>query len=90
MDEPKLREGRSVYTFRGMTALGRMSVGLVDSEATFGKTTGGGSAHEFMENRVTNPPNPPEAQARARAPSPLPSEEEESVVNDSEDFQWDI
>ena len=90
MDEPKLREGRSVYTFRGMTALGRMSVGLVDSEATFGKTTGGGSAHEFMENRVTNPPNPPEAQARARAPSPPPSEEEEGVENDSEDIEWDI
>ena len=90
MDEPKLREGRSVYTFRGMTALGRMSVGLVDSEATFGKTTGGGSAHGFMENRVANPPNPPEASARARAPTPLPFKEEEDVENDSEDFQWDI
>lgn len=89
MDEPKLREGRSVYTFRGMTALGRMSVGLVDSEATFGKTTGGGSAHGFMGNRVTNPPNPPEASARARAPTPPPLKEED-VENDSEDFQWDI
>ena len=90
MDEPKLREGRSVYTFRGMTALGRMSVGLVDSEATFGKTTGGGSAHGFMGNRVTNPPNPPEASARARAPSPLPSEEEEGVEGNTEDFEWDM
>ena len=89
MDEPKLREGRSVYTFRGMTALGRMSVGLVDSEATFGKTTGGGSAHGFMGNRVTNPPNPPEASTRARAPTPPPLKEED-VENDSEDFQWDI
>ena len=90
MDEPKLREGRSVYTFRGMTALGRMSVGLVDSEATFAKTTGGGSAHGFMENRATNPPNPPEASARARAPSPLPSEEEEGVGSNMEEFEWDI
>ncbi len=89
MDEPKLREGRSVYTFRGMTALGRMSVGLVDSEATFGKTTGGGSAHEFMENRVANPPNPPGASARARASSPLPSKEED-VGNDRKEFEWDI
>lgn len=89
MDEPKLREGRSVYTFRGMTALGRMSVGLVDSEATFGKTTGGGSAHEFMENRIANPPNPPGASARARASSPHPSEEED-VGNDRKEFEWDI
>lgn len=90
MDEPKLHQGRSVYTFRGMTALGRMSVGLVDSEPTFGKTTGSGSAHGFMENRATNPPNPPEASARARAPSPLPSEEEEGVGSNMEEFEWDI
>ena len=90
MDEPKLKEGRSFYTFRGMTALGRMSVGLVDSEATSGKTTGSGSAQEFMENRVTNPPNPPWASARARAPSPLPSKEEEGVGNVRKKFEWDI
>ena len=68
-----------------------MSVGLVDFESTSGKTTGGGSAHGFMENRVTNPPNPPEASARARAHSPLPSEEEEeNVENGNEDFEWDL
>ena len=104
MDEPKLREGRSVYAFRGMTALGRMSVGLVDSKPTFGKTHESANAHGFMENRAFNPPNPPDAgdtgtrgagtdgaSARARAPSPLPLEEEEgNVENDSEDFPWDI
>ena len=101
MDEPKLREGRSVYTFRGMTALGRMSVGLVDSEATFGKTRESATAHGVMENRGFNPPNPPDAHtgptwgagasARARAPSPLPSEEEEDVGNnEGEELEWDI
>lgn len=91
MDEPKLREGRSVYTFRGMTALGRMSVGLVDYNGTSDKTIGRGSAHGFMENRVSNPPNPPDASARARAPSPPPLEEEEgNVENESEDFNWDF
>jgi len=105
MEEPKLREGRSVYTFRGMTALGRMSVGLVDSEATFAKTRESASAHGFMENRVFNPPNPPGAGTtdmrgagaegaftRARAPSPLPyKEEERSVENNGEDdFDWDF
>ena len=92
MDEPKLREGRSVYTFRGMTALGRMSVGLVDYNGTSDKTIGRGSAHGFMENRVSNPPNPPDASARARAPSPPPplEEEEGNVENESEDFNWDF
>ena len=104
MDEPKLREGRSVYTFRGMTALGRMSVGLVDSEATFAKTRESANAHGFMENRGFNPPNPPDAgttdtwgagtegaPARARAPSPLPLKEEEgNVENENEDFNWDF
>ena len=91
MDEPKIKEGRSIYTFRGMTALGRMSVGLVDYNGTSDKTTGRGSAHGFMENRVSNPPNPPDASARARAPSPPPLEEEEgNVENESEDFNWDF
>lgn len=91
MDEPKIKEGRSIYTFRGMTALGRMSVGLVDYNGTSDKTIGRGSAHGFMENRAINPPNPPDASARARAPSPLPLEEEEgNVENESEDFNWDF
>ena len=104
MDEPKLREGRSVYSFRGMTALGRMSVGLVDLKPTFAKTREGAYAHGFMENRDSNPPNPPEAgttgewgagtdgaPARARAPSPLPLQEEEgNVENESEEFNWDF
>lgn len=104
MDEPKLREGRSVYTFRGMTTLGRMSVGLVDSEAAFAKTRESADAHGFMGNRAFNPPNPPDAEttatrgagadcasARARAHSPLPLEEEErSVEYGTEDFNWDL
>ena len=91
MAEPKIKEGRSIYTFRGMTALGRMSVGLVDYNGTSDKTIGRGSAHGFMENRVLNPPNPPDASARARAPSPPPLEEEEgNVENESEDFNWDF
>ncbi len=104
MDEPKLREGRSVYAFRGMTALGRMSVGLVDSEATFAKTHESANAHGFVENRLFNPPNPPDAEttatrgagayqapARARAPSPLPLQEEEgNVENETDDFNWDF
>lgn len=104
MDEPKIKEGRSIYTFRGMTALGRMSVGLVDLKPTFPKTHESADAHGFMENRVFNPPNPPDAEttdtrgagedgaaARARAPSPLPFEEEEgNVENESEDFNWDL
>ena len=104
MDEPKLREGRSVYAFRGMTALGRMSVGLVDLKPTFAKTHESASAHGFMGNRVSNPPNPPDAgdtgtrgagtdgaSARARAPSPLPLREEEgNIENESEDFNWDF
>ena len=63
MDEPKLREGRSVYSFKGMTALGRMSVGLVDLKPTFAKTHESANAHGFMENRGFNPPNPPDAGA---------------------------
>ena len=104
MDEPTLYEGRSLYSFRGMTALGRMSVGLVDLKPTFAKTHESASAHGFMENRAFNPPNPPDAgiagtggagtdgaAARARAPSPLPFEEEEgNVENESEDFNWDL
>ena len=87
-----------------MTALGRMSVGLVDLKPTFAKTHESASAHGFMENRAFNPPNPPDAgialtggagtegvSARARAPSPLPFEEEEgNVENESEDFNWDL
>ena len=104
MDEPKIKEGRSLYTFRGMTALGRMSVGLVDLKPTFAKTRESADAHGFMENRGFNPPNPPDAgttaargvgtdgaSARARAHSPLPLEEEEgNVENGSEDFSWDL
>ena len=104
MEEPKLREGRSVYSFKGMTALGRMSVGLVDSKPTFGKTRESANAHGFMENRYSNPPNPPDAEttgewgagtdgapARARAPSPPPLQEEEgNVENESEEFNWDF
>ena len=61
MDEPTLYEGRSLYSFRGMTALGRMSVGLVDLKPTFAKTHESAIAHGFMENRAFNPPNPPDA-----------------------------
>ena len=103
MDEPKLREGRSVYTFRGMTALGQMSVGLVDSKPTFPKTHESAHAHGFMENNAFNPPNPPDAgstgewgagqagdSTRARVPrSPLGVEEEEGG-NGDEELYWDL
>ena len=102
MEEPKLREGRSVYTFKGMTALGRMSVGLVDSKGVFPKTRESASAYGFTEKARFNPPNPPDADvadlrgagtegadARARAPSPLPYEEEENIEKENEEY-WDF
>lgn len=102
MDEPKVREGKSLYAFHGMSALGRMSVGLVDLKGDFGKTRTDAHAHGFSENGDGNPPNPPDAQtgawgagtdavARARAHPRSPLEEEESVENrESEGFDWDL
>lgn len=93
MDEPKLSEGRTRYTFHGTTALGSNSVGLVDLNGNFAKTIGRGCAHEVMENSLLNPPNPPDAGAgaRARAHSPLPFKEEEDVESGIDnDLEWDL
>ena len=90
-DEPKLREGRTIYKFTGLTAFGKAAVGLVDLNGSFAKSAGSGGAHEFMGNGAKNPPNPPDAFARARAHSPLPSKEEEDVESGIDnDIEWDI
>ena len=100
MDEPKLSTGRTHYVFRGISAMGVAAVGLVGLDGDFPQSACASAENKSSRNNPPNPPNPPDAHtgptwgagasARARAPSPLPSEEEASVVNDSEDFQWDI
>ena len=78
--EPRISAGKSVYSFDGLTVLGRSVVGLVDYEGGFGKTLGRGSAHGFMENGVSNPPNPPEGgSTRARADEGSLFEEENGI-----------
>lgn len=100
MDEPKLSTGRTHYVFRGISAMGVAAVGLVGLDGDFPQSACASAENKSSRNNPPNPPNPPDAHtgptwgagasARARAPSPLPSEEEASVVNDSEDIEWDI
>lgn len=100
MDEPKLSTGRTHYVFRGISAMGVAAVGLVGLDGDFPQSACASAENKSSRNNPPNLPNPPDAHtgptwgagasARARAPSPLPSEEEASVVNDSEDIEWDI
>ena len=101
MDEPKLKEGRTLYTFRGISAMGVAAVGLVGLEGDFPHNVCACEKNNLQENNPPNPPNPPDADTsmlrgagasiRARAPSPLPFLEEEGVRNNKrEEFEWDI
>ena len=89
-DEPKLREGRTIYKFTGLTAFGKAAVGLVDLNGSFAKSARSGGAHELMENdaktHLTH-----RTPLHARAHSPLPSKEEEDVESGIDnDIEWDI
>lgn len=67
MAEPRISNGKTLYTFSGLTALGKVSVGLVGLNGDFPKTPGACHAHVHMGNGVSNPPNPPCAETHTRA-----------------------
>lgn len=92
MHEPRIASGKTLYSFSGLTALGSVSVGLVDLNSGFPKSPERACACVQVGNRVLNPPNTPMHEAHTRADADKSSlssskeEEREVIIENMLDF----